>query len=325
MPSPIDPPTLALKVDELVDWLELTALFDAFGVARTDALLGALAELGESAEDNIGERDRQREQLIEQIENEVEVRRTHLGDTYPFELNDTGDELIRNEVWQNQRFSFYLICLITTHVTGSTILRTPPAGELLTRLRNRIFQIVATLSLAGLSSGPAFSVGWPRQTGEVIVELLQRAADAGGGFTVRNPPGQYVSPKEKDGGVDVIAWTPGGQPPPTAFYYGQTASGRNWPDKPVTDHARVFGKAYMEDHMTGNLLYFTLIPYRVLDVSFFNTQSALHMGILERLRLPLRAWEGVQIAANGAPVDDAENIGELSQWLSDYIGFAQVA
>ena len=325
MITPIDPPTLALGVDDLVDWLELTALFDQFGVARVDALLGSLLELEETAEDNIGERDRQREQLIECLENEVEFRRSTLRDAYPFELSASGEELLRYDNWRDQKFAFYLICLVTTHVTGSAILRTPPVGELLTRLRNRIFQIVATLGLAGLSRGPAFSVGWPRQQGETIVQLLTRASVAGGGFNVRNPPGPYVSPDEKDGGVDVIAWTEEGMPPPTAFYFGQTASGKNWPGKPVADHARVFGQAYMLDHMTGNRVYVTLIPYRVLDIAFWNTQNLLHMAILERLRLPLRAWEGTQLAGQGVPIDGADRINDLIQWLDDFIIYAKAA
>jgi hypothetical protein len=215
--------------------------------------------------------------------------------------------------------------LVTSHVTGSAILRAPPIDELLNRLRNRVFQIVATLGLAGLSTGPSFSVGWPRQTGETIVQLLTRAAAAGGGFSVRNPPGPYASPHEKDGGVDVIAWTSEGVPPPTAFYFGQTASGKNWPGKSANDHARVFSKAYMLDHMTGNILYFTLIPYRVLDVAFWNSQSLHHKGILDRLRLPLRAWQGLQLAAQGVLIDDADNVDELMQWLDDFIDYAQAA
>lgn len=325
MSAPVDPPTLALDVDDLVDWLELTALFDSFGVARLDALLGSLSELEETAEDNIGERDRMREQLIERLENEVESRQSLLREAYPFELSASGEELLRNDNWRDSRFAFYLICLITTHVTGSPILRVPPAGELLTRLRNRIFQIVATLGLAGESRGPAFSVGWPRQSGETIVELLTRAAEAGGGFRVRNPPGPYVSPDEKDGGVDVIAWKHDGMPPPTAFYFGQTASGKNWPGKPVESHARVFGQAYMIDHMTGNRLYFTLIPYRVMDESVWNTQNLFHMGILERLRLPVRAWEGLQLAQSGMPIDGANLLEDVVQWIDDFIDYAQAA
>jgi hypothetical protein len=325
MATPVDPPTLALDIDDLVDWLELTALFNEFGVARLDALLGSLLEQSETAEDDIGERDRQREKLVERIENEVEFRQNALEDSYPFKLADGGEELLRDDNWQDPKFTFYFICLITTHVTGSAILRTPPVDELLTRLRNRVFQIVATLGLAGLSKGPAFSVGWPRQTGESIVELLTRAAALGGGFAVRNPPGTYVSPHEKDGGVDVIAWTEEGTPPPSAFYFGQTASGKNWPGKPVADHARVFTQAYMVDLMTGNRLYVTLIPYRVLDEAFWNSQHLFHWAILDRLRLPKRAWQGSQLAAEGLSIDGADCLGDLTQWLGEFIEYAQAA
>jgi hypothetical protein len=191
MPA-VNPPTLALDVDELVDWLELYALFDPFGIVRLESLIGALLELEETAEDNIGERDRQREQLIERLENEIELRRHELNGAYPFQLTDSGEEVVRDDKWRDPPFAFYLICLICTHVTGSTILRRPPTNGLLIRLRNRVFQAVATLGLAGLSGGPAFSVGWPRRTGETIVTLLSRAAAAGGGFGVRNPPGLYL-------------------------------------------------------------------------------------------------------------------------------------
>jgi hypothetical protein len=325
MTTAVDPPTLDLDVDDLVDWLELTALFSEYHVARVDALSGSLYELEETAEDNIGERDRQKEQLVERLENEVALRQTSLGDAYPFSLNETGEELHCVENWQDSRYAFYLVCLVTTHVTGSTILRVPPTGELLIRLRNRVFQIVSTLGLAGLSAGPALSVGWPRRTGETIVELLTRAANAGAGFAVRNPPGPYVPPQEKDGGIDVIGWTPEAVPPPTMFYFAQAASGRNWPGKSVTDHARVFGQAYMQDHMTGNKMCVTLIPYRVVDEAFWNSQHQHHMAILDRLRLPVRALRGLQLAVQGVEIDEADHVDDLTQWLGDYLAYAVAA
>lgn len=321
----IDPPTLDLNVDDLVDWLELTALLNEFGVARLDALLGSLLELEESAEDNIAERDKRREQTVEGIENEVELRRLSLKEAYPFQLNDTGEELCRADDWSDSKYAFYLVCLITTHVTGSAILGRPPKDDLLTRLRNRVFQIVSTLGLAGLSTGPALSVGWPRRTGETIAVLLGRAVASGAGFAVRNPPGPYVSPQEKDGGIDVIAWTPELVPPPTAFYFAQAASGRNWPGKSVSDHARVFGQAYMQDHMTGNKMCVTLIPYRVLDDAFWNSQHQHHMAILDRLRLPLRALQGLLLSRQGIAIDEAEHISDMTDWLADYLAYAQAA
>lgn len=323
MTTAVDPPSLGLAVDDLVDWLELTALFSEFHVARLDAMAGALLQLEESAEDDIGQRDRQREQLIEQIENEVELRLQSLGDSYPFSLNETGEELSLRENWQLIQFSFYLICLVTTHVTGSTILRRPAVNGLLARLRNRVFQIVATLSLAGLANGPAISVGWPRRNGETIVELLTRAAGLGAGFGVRNPPGRYVSPQEKDGGIDVIGWTPAAQPPPSVFFFAQAASGKNWPSKPASDHAEVFREAYTEDFMSGNRNYVTLIPFRVLDESFRQSQHRFHKALLERLSLPNRALQGLNLAGRGVHVDEADQIGEVTQWIADYIAYAR--
>ena len=195
----------------------------------------------------------------------------------------------------------------------------------MTRLRNRIFQMIATLGLAGYANGPAYSVGWPREDSETIIALLQRASANGGGFTARDPAGRFVSPDEKDGGVDVIAWTAEAQPPPSAFYFGQTASGKNWPGKPVSAHAEVFREAHMQDHMTGNRGYMTLIPYRVLNVEFWQSQHRLHFGILDRLRLPLRALQGLQLAAQGVHIDNAANVDDVVQWLDDYIAQAQAA
>lgn len=325
MAGPIDAPTLGLKVDDLVDWLELVALFDEFHIARIDTLIGSLHEQEETAEDDIGERDKKREQLVEELENEVEKRRNALGTTYPFELSASGDELAVTNGWRETQFAFYLICLIAAHASGSAILRMPPAGEMLVKLRNQVFQIIATLGLAGLSGGPAFSVGWPRQQGETIVALLTRAAAAGGAFSVRNPPSPYVPPQVKDGGVDVIAWTLDGQPPPTAFFFGQTASGKNWTDKPVAEYARTFQGAYMQDHMTGNVSHVTVIPYRVLNELDWHHLSQLHRAILDRLRLPLRAWEGLQLGLAGTSVDGADRVGELRAWLGDFYDYAKAA
>lgn len=325
MVGPIEPPTLDLDVADLVDWLELSAMFSEFGIARVDALQGSLTEQTESAENNIGERDRQSDILKERIENEIDLRISSLPDAYPFSLSSTGEELEISTDWRSEKYAYYLVCLITTHVTGSPVLRAPPTGELLLRLRNRVFQIVATLGLAGLSVGPAFSVGWPRKSGESITALLSRAVAAGAGFTVRNPPGAYVSPHEKDGGVDVIAWTAEATPPPSIFFYGQTASGKNWPGKPVRDHARVFGNAYLQDHMTGNRSYVTIIPYRVMDDAFWNSQHLHHMAILDRLRLPGRASQGAALSASGVHVDDGGNVAELTAWIDDFVVYAAAA
>jgi hypothetical protein len=315
----IDPPTLELKADQLVDWLELSALFDPFRTARLDSLLSSLKQLSEETEDNIGEADRGVEQIIEDIENEVELRQRHLGDdTYPFSLGGGAEEMRIVENWDEPKYSFYLVCLITSHVTGSPILKIPPSGNLLTQLRNRIFQILSTLAMAGLSRGPAISVGWPRNSGETIVALMKRAVANGAGFGVRNPPGTYVAPSEKDGGIDVMAWTPDLMPPPSNLLFGQTASGNDWLKKPVSRHAEVFESNYLQDIMTGNRGHATIIPFRVSDERLWNAQNLFHRSLVERLRLPPHAYRGLQQAQNGMMVDEADQIDDVVDWLRAY-------
>ena len=328
MPSPIDAPTLELEIDDLVDWLELSAIFNSYGLSRTDELVGSLLEQENTVEvddTDIGAVDARREQLIAAIESEFELRRTRIGDAYPFALSAGAEELSRLDDWRDPQYAFYLICLVTTHVTGSVVLARPPVGDLLTSLRNSIFQIVATLGMAGLASGPALSVGWPRRSGETIVQLVQRASALGAGFGARQPPSKYVSPQEKDGGVDVIAWSFDGIPPPVAFYWGQTASGKNWPGKPVDSHARVFANAYIQDFQTGNRVFATVIPYRVIDEAFFQAQSLFHHAILERLRLPVKALSGLNLSLTGVTVDGADQIAEVTDWLDQFIEYAQAA
>lgn len=314
----IDPPTLQLDIGQLTDWLELSALFSEFGVVRVDALIGSLKQLAEIQEDDIGEADKAAERFLEGIENEIIVREKHLGETYPFHLGEDAEELQIADNWVEERFSFYLVCLITSHVTNSPILRVPPVGSLLTQLRTRIFQVLSTLALAGLANGPAISVGWPRLRGESIVELMHRASTNGSGFDVRDPPGAYVPPAEKDGGIDVMAWTSEITPPPSILFFGQAASGNNWPGKPVSEYARVFESNYLQDIMTGNRGHATIIPFRVLDMNFWKAQNLAHRTVIDRLRLPPHAYKGLQRARSGTMVDEADQIECVIAWLQAY-------
>ncbi|MBW3098862.1 hypothetical protein [Pseudohoeflea coraliihabitans] len=314
----IDPPTLQLDVGQFVDWLELSALLNDYGIVRIDSLIGSLKQLSEEQEEDIAEADKFVEKFIEDIENEIEIRENHLSDTYPFKLDENAEELALADNWQDAIFSFYLVCLVASHVTGSPILNAPPSGKILKRLRNHIFQVLSTLAMAGFSHGPAISVGWPRRTDEVIIDILRRAAANGAGFSVRNAPGPYTPPNEKDGGIDVLAWTSGVTPPPTNLLWGQSASGNNWPEKPVAEHARIFEVNYLQDVMAGNRGYATIIPFRILDERFWNAQNLYHRSLIDRLRLPPYARSGMQQAASGVMIDEADQVDAVVQWLREY-------
>ena len=81
----------------------------------------------------------------------------------------------------------------------------------------------------------------------------------------------------------------------------------------------------MLDLMTGNLSHVTVIPFRVLNERDWNHLHQFHRAILDRLRLPLRAWQGLQLGLGGVPIDGADRVDELRTWLRDFYDDARAA
>jgi hypothetical protein len=172
--------------------------------------------------------------------------------------------------------------------------------------------------MAGLAKGSAASIGWPRADKADIVTTLQRAEARGAGFHTKAVPGTYTSPKEKDGGVDVISWQIDIRTPPLLFFFAQVASGRNWPGKPVDSHARMFQWNYFDYTHRGNVSYATLLPFRVADKDEWNSQHMMHGALLDRTRLPKHAVIGQTIARSGVAMDESENMPQVLNWLNDF-------
>ena len=189
--------TPGLNADDyvLVDWLELVAFFNEFRTARLDELDAAIEEQFEALEDdvadedagqlgdddagNIARVDAEKERVRESIENEVDFRKNDCENAYPFRLGDDAEELVLVENWQDDMFTPYLTCLITTHLTKNSLFDFEVAEDLKMRLRNRVFQVISTFAMAGLASGSAASIGWPRTDKADIVTTLKRAEARG--------------------------------------------------------------------------------------------------------------------------------------------------
>lgn len=332
--EPVMTPGLNAEDHVLVDWLELVAFFNEFQTARLDELDASIEEQFEALEDdepdddtddlgdddagNIARVDAEKERVRERIENEVDFRLKDCDNAYPFRLGDDAEELVLVEDWQDDRFTPYLTCLITTHLTKNSLFDFEVADELIQRLRNRVFQVLSTFAMAGLASGSAASVGWPRTDKADIIETLKRAEARGAGFQTRKAPGRYTPPKEKDGGVDVIAWQIDVRPPPILFYFAQVASGHNWPGKPVSTHSKLFERHYMDDPHRGNVSYATLLPFRVADEDQWNNEHVIHGALLDRTRLPKHAVLGQALARDGVEMDESGNMPQVLAWLNDF-------
>ncbi|WP_165828116.1 hypothetical protein [Rhodovulum sp. BSW8] len=332
--EPVVTPELNAEDHVLVDWLELVAFFNEFRTARLDELDAAIEEqfeapaddepdedtddLGDANGGNIAKIDAAKERLRESIENEVDFRTTDCANAYPFRLGADAEELILVEDWQDDKFTPYLTCLITTHLTKKSLFDFEVSGDLIQRLRNRVFQVLSTFAMAGLASGSAASIGWPRSDKSDIIATLKRAETRGAGFRTRDTPGRYTPPNEKDGGVDVIAWQIDVRPPPIFFYFAQVASGHNWPGKPVSTHSKLFERHYMDDAHRGNVNYATLLPFRIVDEDQWNNEHVIHGALLDRTRLPKHAVIGQALARGGVEMDEAENMPQVLSWLQEF-------
>ncbi|WP_439572653.1 hypothetical protein [Phreatobacter sp.] len=312
------PPPVEADVSVIVDWLELTSFFDHFGRARVDEIAGSFKTQEETPPDNFGDADRDNDNLREGIENEVLARQKALGDAYPFALDDTGEEFRLERQIDDPRASFYLLCLIATHISKSVILSQPPCDKLVYKLRNRVFQVLGTLAVAGFAQGPAVSVGYPRQTKEGILTVLARAQQWGSGLIARNKPGKHANPRANDAGIDVIGWPQSDRPPPPHIYFAQLASGKNWTLKPAMLEYSNFMDDFFEEHGTAQHNFVTIIPHRIFDELTFTRQSKTHKAIFDRHRAPRHALAALQLHDRGVLMDEACNAHQIYRWLRQY-------
>jgi len=312
-------PSLAASSSEKLDWLEFVAFLSPNGVARLDVLFGALDQQEEEKFEDFGEEDRRKEVMVEELENEFDCRSTALDEEYPFLLSDDAEELLLMRSWDDDRAVFYFVCLLASHLVNSPFVGFTISDEIIQKLRNEVFQIVSTLAMAGVSIGPSVSIGWPRKSDETILEVLQRASAANAGFNPRvaaHP--NLANPHDKDGGMDVISWRSAHRPPPLNLYFGQVASGADWKGKSAASKAKSFKAKYFDVGPLGNEDFTTLTPLRISDEPLWNREHADHGSIVDRTMLPTFAHQGMQLAAQGVMVDEADNIAVVLEWVADY-------
>ena len=314
--EPVVTPTLDAADDTIVDWLELVAFFNEFRTARLDELDGAFNVQFEGRSDgDIGAEDATLERMRERIENEVNLRNNACDGAYPFFLSDGAEELVLVEKWMEDKYIVYISCLLASHLTKG-LFDFEVEKEFVSRLRNRVFQVVSTLALSGFVDGSAVSIGWPRENQGTILEALGRAVERGAGFQTRVEPGPDTPPQAKDDGIDVIAWRVEQVSPPSVFCYGQVASGRNWSEKSVS--YKTFEDSYMIQGPKVKRSTATMIPFRVLDEVTWRREHYQHGRILERTRVPKYAAKGLDAALNGLETDEAKNMQQVTQWVEQF-------
>lgn len=127
--------------------------------------------------------------------------------------------------------------------------------------------------------------------------------------------------------MDVIGWRVAvdGFPPPQEICFGQAASGHRWPEKSAVDEREDFLESYYLDRPPCNWVGVTVIPFR-LKPEEHAMYGRRHGHILDRMRTPRAAYDGVRLACEeGVVVDDVNAVFTINSWLLRYRAAARRA
>lgn len=226
----------------------------------------------------------------------------------------------------------YLFCLMVPHGAGSAILDGSLFLDMMTPARE-LFQVCATLCAAGVCLGPSISFGWPRTDRSSFAAKLATTYGAFGEGKPRSQPLPGAPPHIKDGGIDVIAWTPSIDGRPGKFYLlGQAASGRKWKEKSMVEDVRLFHWAWFDVAPTSQPTPAMFIPFCVLDDdtsddelvagSTFDWLVQKFGQVHYRYRIPFYAALAPIVSARGiGPIERLEDISKIHEWVEAFQQF----
>lgn len=261
----------------VADWLEVLVLTGSRGVATRSDVLGLYDLLSDDPHDIeidevTGERleteilDDSRIAIADEILEELSHRSSILGNFYPFSVEVRGQNwrLVRLQPVNNDALTAaaqccYLFCLLTSAIRDSRIHGT--AIGPLERQMAVHFQALASDAAAQVINGISVSFGWPRKEGTQFQPALQAVSQQMQLGTPLDTVPLWASGREKDSGIDVIAWRDFRDARPGKIVlFGQVASGNNWTDKAVTADTPRF-LAWFSQHPTKYFIPAIFIPF----------------------------------------------------------------
>lgn len=311
----IEPPSQADDTEALVDYLELYALVHGRSQVRTviDDLRIQTDVDFDLIDQNAGE-----DAAMAEIERVVEERARHTGDHYPFTMSDRADEVVfigRRDGNLTHGQEAYVTCLLISGFRRLAGGWDPELDELKVQMHQRVFQLLATIAVAGLSGRSAITLGWPRREGEEILAALARGYMRGSGVQPKQVPSAIARARDKDGGVDALGWSVTGPAAvlPNAIWWAQVASGRGWRDKAVKQDATYFLQAYV-DSAGQNQNYVTIIPFSRISETPDPYIDFMHGKVLDRNELPSLFSSGLALSDSGIDIDEVQHLAELAAW-----------
>lgn len=229
------------------DWIELLALTSSRNSASRADVVRLVAkqsddEHGVEQDPDTGEEleteilESESSALADNVVDELDFRAKALGLSYPFVLST------RTETW-NLEFNpaapetaarrIYIFCLLVSVLRDGRLI----GGSIKDDAKKdfaHLFQTIAHLAATQLMGNGGLSFGYPRPDGSKFLEAIGQFTTSFGTGEPRTSFLPSSSHKEKDEGIDVIAWRSFADGRPgQALLLGQVASGNDWRQKPV--------------------------------------------------------------------------------------------
>jgi hypothetical protein len=317
---------------KLADWLELACLNSPFNRIGFSTLTSASALSEDTQAEDDADEDLWSDALVLTVQLEINRRRKHIGDDYPFRIDEKGESMHFNPQL-TQAGAIYLFCLYISHAADRAVLAKKHAPRMNNKLRD-LFQACATIAAAGFVQGPAISFGWPRPDKSNFLKALKRAYKIFGDGTPHAAPRPAAKKKKvKDSGIDIIAWRPSIDGLPcTQYVIGQVASGKDWVDKSVVAEGRHFHKYWFEyppasQHQDAMFMPFGLepldpedgTPYEDVLADYMQSLGYEYGNVFYRDRISKYAKEGLRIAEAGEQnIERVADVPKIVKWVASY-------
>lgn len=324
------PPSPDLPATHLADWLELYTLTTEYRECAVEKLWEAM-DLFEDAYPEDESEDKEKENLFGRIYREIERRTENLKEAYPFKIYEGGDLLAQKKDVNPGILTYLLSLRISINSTG--IVADGSLPEISYQERN-LFQACANLAAAGYLGGRVYAFGWPRPDhSDLLAALSQVEEEMGGEGEVREAPPPEAPKRAKDDELDVFAWLPHCDGPGWALtLWGQVASGKNWPNKPLSrDKIEQFRRRWYKKPPVLNPVRAMFVPFCLFEKELEEgpqqykarllDETVLYGIIFHRCRLP-RYTQNAFNSSNeveGLGVDNKANVYvSLKNWWNQF-------
>lgn len=314
----------------IADWFEFHVLCSEFSAGQLRSLQRAWDRRRNSEDANPEGRVvndvASDEEFLEEILKEFRERIDCLGEHYPFEFNDTEEELLLKEDITDGGM-LYLFCLFLSSVNSSEIFELDRYNYQLDNRVRDLFQACATWAAAGAIEGCAIAFGFPRPDGSSYLDKLRATYDLFGEGTVRDQPLPGVSINPKDEGIDVIAWKPRNDRAAGTFYMlGQAASGGNWPSKSVVEYFTPFHENWFSEIPASRPTAALFIPFCIPLTGGATLKQQLNIlakrygAVYYRYVIPALASKGLGTTqTERLTVERTQDYPEIAEWVNQRI------